>query len=638
MWQIMSSSQLLRARGILASGTRGISATAQCSQQTADSQTTKSTADGAERDTQDSLKQRLRIQFSRAKLGRFTQPPPRQENPFTNNAFLTSYLTRVLPEEVRNNVWGDLTRFGKKAVVDIYPLGRECELNQPFMRPFDAWGNRTDELVTCQAWKELKKISAEEGLIATAYEGKYGEYDRLYQMVKLFLFSPVSGLYSCPLAMTDGAAKTAVVIKSPHLQKAFQHLTSRDPQQFWTSGQWMTEKQGGSDVSGSTETVAVEQPDGSHQLFGYKWFSSATDADMSLTLANIISEDQPEPKPRGLTMFYLETRNDDGKLNGMEIIKLKNKLGTRQLPTAELLLDSTVAHQVSAEGRGIASIANMLSISRLHNAISSASLMRRIVQLVRDYSQRRVAFGQGVDGHILHQLTAARMEVATRGCEVFSLHMARLLGREEAGVASQEESLVLRTMTPILKFFTAKKVMEVTSEGLECFGGQGYIEDTGLPSHLRDAQVLPIWEGTTNIMSLDFLRAVTKSNGDALTVLHSDITGRVEQAKQSKGPCDLEDSCQKVMQALGHLTGFLQHHPHLIQAAARDIANSIAHIYIGSLLVDHAAWEKSMCSLQTAKVWCQQPLTFLALDQYMADNHSLVMEGYLTDQVYGPMF
>lgn len=624
-------------RHLSASSVKWVTTTSQGSQHLASQPGTGETKMSDLLSTED-LKQRLRIQFSRAKLGLFTQTPPHQENIFANNAFLTSYLTQIFPKEVHNAVWADLIRFGHRAVTDIYPLGRECELSQPYVRAFDAWGNRTDDLVTCQAWKDLKKISAEEGLIASAYEGKYGEYDRLYQMVKLYIFSPVSGLYSCPLAMTDGAAKTAKMITSDHLQEAYQHLTSRDPQKFWTSGQWMTEKRGGSDVSGSTETVALEQPDGTYQLFGYKWFSSATDADMALTLANIISEDQPEPKPRGLTMFYLETRREDGKLNGIEIVKLKNKLGTRQVPTAELLLDGSVAHQVSAEGRGIASIANMLTITRMHNSISSCALMRRILQLARDYSQRRSAFGQVVESHTLHQLTASRMEVATRGCEILTFHMARLLGREEAGVATHEESLVLRIITPIMKFFTAKMAMTITSEGLECFGGQGYIEDTGLPAHLRDAQVLPIWEGTTNIMSLDFLRAVTKSEGEALTVLFGDVKARLQHVMSSTASESLGDSCQKVNLAMDELISFMQKHPHLIFPGARDIATTIAHIYIGSLLLEHAAWEKTSISKEVASRWCQQPLTCLTPEQYHADNKALIMEGYNASEVYGPMF
>ncbi|KAK7073151.1 hypothetical protein SK128_011368 [Halocaridina rubra] len=583
------------------------------------------------------LKHKLRIQYSRAKLGHFTQVPPHQENTFTNNAFLTSYLTRFIPQEVRESIWSDLTRFGQRAVTDIYSLGRECELNQPYVRTFDAWGNRRDELVTCEAWKRLKGISAEEGLIALAYEGKYGEYDRLYQMVKLGIFSPSSGLYSCPLAMTDGAAKTGMVSTSPYLKKAYRHLTSRDPAEFWTSGQWMTEKRGGSDVSGGTETVALDQHDGSHFLYGYKWFSSATDSDMTLTLASIISEDQPEPKSLGLAMFYLETRRDDGQLNGIEIVKLKNKLGTRQLPTAELLLDGALAYQVSDEGRGIASIANMLTITRLHNSVSACAAMRRILLLARDYSLRRTAFGQTVESHVLHQLTASRMEIIVRGCEALTYHCVRLLGREEAGTATAQESLVLRTLTPIMKMFTAKMAMKVVSEGLECFGGQGYIEDTGLPVILRDAQVLPIWEGTSNIMSFDFLRAVMKTNGEAVTALYGDIKEKTDNVKSSKLGSELEKSCVSVMNALDKLINFLQTNPESIQPAARDIATSVAYIYIGALLLDHSAWEGNNISIEVAKRWCDQQLVQLTPNQYSFNNRSVVMEGYDPQETYGPM-
>ncbi|KAK3862515.1 hypothetical protein Pcinc_031631 [Petrolisthes cinctipes] len=590
----------------------------------------------------DELKQHLGIDFSHAKLGRFTQTPPHQENLFTNNSFLTSYLNRVLPREVREEIWPDLTRFGQRAVTELYTLGRQCELNQPFLKPYDAWGNRTDQLVTCEAWKTLKKISAEEGLIATAYEGRYGEYDRLYQMVKLGVFSPVSGLYSCPLAMTDGAAKTALVLSnSPHLSKAYQHLTSRDPSLFWTSGQWMTEKRGGSDVNGSTETVAVESGNGSHLLFGYKWFSSATDADMALTLAKIVPHtQQQQPTSNRLTMFYLETRRDDGQLNGIQLVRLKDKLGTRQLPTAELLLDGTTAHRVSDEGRGVAAIANMLTITRLHNAVSSCSLMRRLLQLSRDYSKRRCAFGGPVEGHVLHQLTSSRLEVTTRGCEALTYHLVRLLGREEARVATKTETLVLRALTPIAKAYTAKAVMSVVSEALECFGGQGYIEDTGLPSHLRDAQVLPIWEGTTNIMSLDYLRALTKSNGEAMTAVYEDIKARVQSANQSDGMSELKSACHTITQALDSVTSFLQHKPHLIQHAARDIAFSIADIYIGSLLIEHAEFDGNEVNVETARRWCETTrLVHITPQQYTTThNTAIVMDGYNEEEVYGPLF
>ena len=171
----------------------------------------------------------------------------------------------------------------------------------------------------------------------------------------------------------------------------------------------MTEKRGGSDVSRATETVAVHQEDDLYTLHGYKWFSSATDSDISFTLARTEGNSK-------LSMFYLKTRTDSGRLNNIQVYKLKNKLGTRQLPTAELLLHGTEARLVGEEGRGIAAISNMLTVTRIHNSVSAAAAMRKITSLARDYATRRSAFGSEIYKHPLHIQTLARMEVETRGC------------------------------------------------------------------------------------------------------------------------------------------------------------------------------------------------------------------------------
>ena len=159
------------------------------------------------------------------------------------------------------------------------------------MRQTTSWGKRLDTIVTSHAWRQQKSISAEEGLISIAYERKQDEFSRLYQIVKLGLYSPASGLYSCPLAMTDGAAKTIEANGLDDLAPQYRRLISRNPQEFWTSGQWMTEKGGGSDVGSGTETLAVRTGDDSFNLYGYKWFSSATDSDMTLTLARVVDDD-----------------------------------------------------------------------------------------------------------------------------------------------------------------------------------------------------------------------------------------------------------------------------------------------------------------------------------------------------------
>lgn len=149
----------------------------------------------------------------------------------------------------------DLRAFGDRLSQEIDRLGRECELNPPYVRHYDVTGRRVDDLVTCEAWRRMKAISAEEGLISIGYApNAFNQYNRIYQTAKLYLYAPSSGLYSCPLAMTDGAAKVITEIQKkkksvpPALKVAYDRLTSRDPKRFWTSGQWMTEKKGGSDV------------------------------------------------------------------------------------------------------------------------------------------------------------------------------------------------------------------------------------------------------------------------------------------------------------------------------------------------------------------------------------------------------
>lgn len=550
------------------------------------------------------------LPFSRAQIGPFFQERPVLKNPFLEDALLRGYLKRHLPQEA---VVSDLCAFGERVANEVDRWGRECEVTPPRLVHFDPWGRRVDHIVTSPAWKRMKDLSAQEGLVAIAYERSYGEWSRVYQMSKLYIFSPSSGLYTCPLAMTDGAAKViqSLGISWP-VDGAYSRLTTRQPEHFWTSGQWMTERQGGSDVASGTETVAVPQTDGSYKLHGFKWFTSATDADMTLTLARVQDRTgATTPGSRGLSLFYAEvSRNEDGRLKGIEVQRLKDKLGTRQMPTAELLLDGLPAHRLSEEGRGVASIANMLTITRIHNSVSAAAAMRRVVQLARDYATRRVAFGKLLKDHPLHMQTLARMEVETRGAFLFLMDVCRLLGREENGMATQLDTNLLRLLTPVVKLYTGKQAMAVVSEGLESFGGQGYIEDTGLPGILRDAQVLSIWEGTTNILSLDVLRCVARSSG---MVLHAYFTHTKSLIAGASGVSALTPAVKAVDGALSELKELVQEAsakaPSFLELAARDLAYSLARIYIGALLIDHACWKgASPSDTYAALRWCEQDL------------------------------
>ncbi|KAK7934075.1 hypothetical protein WMY93_004971 [Mugilogobius chulae] len=203
--------------------------------------------------------------------------------------------------------------------------------------------------------------------------------------------------------------------------------------------------------------------------------------------------------------------------------------------------------------------------------------------------------------------TLARMEVETRGAFLLVMDVCRLLGREETGIATELDSHLLRLLTPVVKLYTGKQAVAVVSEGLESFGGQGYIEDTGLPGLLRDAQVLSIWEGTTNVLSLDVLRCVARSSGMVFHAYFSHVKSLLEGAS---GVTVLTPAVKAIHSALSRLELLVQSsvtkEPNYLELAARDLAYSLARIYAGALFVDHASWEGA--SPADAYAWCEQDL------------------------------
>ncbi|NXO02933.1 ACD11 dehydrogenase, partial [Rhinopomastus cyanomelas] len=581
----------------------------------------------------------MEMLHTRTDLETLWQEQPETGNPYLEDTLLRSYLKTHLPPQVLKEVNRDLERFGNRVLTQISALGWDCELNPPRFQPYNAWGWQVNHIITCSAWKKIKEIVAEEGLVAEAYERRYSNWSRLYQAAKLYLFSSASGGFSCPLAMTDGAAKVIESLGIPgSLKNAFDHLTTRDPKKIWTSGQWMTERRGGSDVANGTKTVARKQPDGSYRLYGLKWFTSAADSDMALTLARV--EDAEGQGKRGagdLSLFFVKTRDEKGSLNNIQVRRLKDKLGTRQMATAELWLDGVEAEMISAEGRGVATISSMLNLTRIHNIIAAVSAMRRVTSLSREYACRRVAFGKFLKDHPLHMQTIAQLEVQTRGAFLLIMEITRLLGLTETNMASEQEQLLLRLLIPVTKLYTGKQVSAVVIEAMESFGGQGYMEDTGLPVIVRDTLVLSIWEGTTNILSLDVLRTITKSQGQVMTAFFSTVKNKLGLASRTM---KLEGTVKQTQEAVSNLEQFLQaegsRKAATMELAARDFSYTLARIYAGALLIEHAARpDASPADIIAAQRWCSQDLcpvvTGLASGSYNAEaallNSTLVYEG-----------
>ena len=516
-------------------------------------------------------------------MARFYQDPPRLGNQYTDDGLLREHLALTLPPEVHAALEPELVYLGELGGRELYDAWLADLPNEPVLTQWDAWGHRVDHIELTPLWKRAQRLTAEHGLVAAGYDhAAFGAHARTVQFAKNHLVQPSLDVWSCPLAMTDGAARTLLELGNTALSdRAVPRLLSRDADTAWTSGQWMTERTGGSDVS-RTETIARRAGDG-WVLEGTKWFTSATTSQMALTLAR--PEGNAEGS-RGLALFFVELRDAAGRLQGISINRLKDKLGTRKVPTAELTLTDTPAVPVAGLDEGVRKIASMLNVTRLWNAMGAQWSMRRGVALAQAYSHTRHAMGALLIDKPLHVDTLAEMASESAAAFLLAFRVAELNGRVEARVASEAELELLRVLTPITKLTTGKQVVAVCSEAVECFGGAGYVEDTGLPRIVADAQVLPIWEGTTNVLSVDTLRALAKPA--AVEVLLGDIRALAHEGRGAA----LDPVVDTIEAAVQHAAQWLaasQRDRHTIEAGARQLALTLGRSYEAALLVRHAA-------------------------------------------------
>ncbi len=518
----------------------------------------------------------------------FEQEPPALGNQYDDDRVLRSYLRRVLPVEMLEEIEEDLIEMGHLSGGPLYAMQQADRMSEPELTQWDAWGNRVDRISATRVWQEAERLAAEQGVVATAYEAAHGSLSRIHQFALAYLFIPSTDIYGCPLAMTDGAARTLLASGNEALiSRAVPHLTSRDPQKFWTSGQWMTELAGGSDV-GRSETTARRDEDGTWRLYGRKWFTSAITSQMALALARPDTSGNPRGSA-GLALFFVPVRDEEGKIkDGIRVNRLKDKLGTRKLPTAELTLDGAEAGPVGELEHGTRQIAPMLNVTRSWNAVTACAYMRRGIALARDYARKRAAFGKPLSEQPLHVDTLAGLQATFEGAFHLTFRVAELLGRAETGEASDEETILLRLMTPLAKLTTAKQTVAVASEVLEAFGGAGYIEDTGLPVLLRDVQVLPLWEGTTNVLALDVLRVLDQHGGpDALEM-------EIRRCTEAVTDPTLLNVAEAVEATFSHAARWIKEtRPQgrdAFEAGARRLALTLGCALEAALLARHAQW------------------------------------------------
>jgi putative acyl-CoA dehydrogenase len=293
----------------------------------------------------------------------------------------------------------------------------------------------------------------------------------------------------------------------------------------------------------------------------------------------------------------LNVRNSDGELNNITIHRLKNKLGTKAVPTAELELQGTTAILIGEPGQGVKKISSVLNITRIYCATGCLSAMRKGIAIARDYADRRSVFGKKLSSQPLHLSTLADMEIEFRGCLKFFIDILHLFGLVETGKASQKQNILFRFLCPIIKLYTSKSSSSLILEVMESLGGTGYMEDSGVPVIVRNVFVNMIWEGTTNVLSLDVWRAIMKEN--ALSVFLEIIKERTDKIK------GYTQEKQNIYSTISLIEKYVLkvNIQDQIESTARNFSFSLARLYIGLLLLEHAEWTNELQDIIASKRW-----------------------------------
>jgi len=506
------------------------------------------------------------------------------DNQFDDDRVLRRYLQRVLPEDVRSTITPDLRTIGALAGNDLYDLQLQDRENEPSLTRYGPQGERIDHVELTELWEEGLSAAASHGAIAAAYERDHGRYSRIDQFARAYLLTPGTDMLGFLLATTDGAARVLLDHGPGDLtDEVLPHLLSRDPDTFWTSGQWRTEKAGGSDLS-QIETTAKRDAAGTWRLHGHKWFTSSTAANVALVLA------QAEEADNDLTLFYLPIRDeaDASPREGIRVNRMKDKMGARKLPVSEIELEGAVAHPVADIGSGTRTLGPMVRIARTWNSVLAVGLMRRGLALARDFGQEREAFGTPIMEKPLHYDTMASLQATFEGAFHLTFRLVELLGKQETDSLSEQERHLFYALTPLVKLTTAKQATSVLGEVMEAFGGGGYVEDTGIPMLLRNAYALPLWEGTTNVMALTALQKLRRDGRFAA------LKAELARCREAVNTPALDHAVQTAQgafrNAMQWLADALDDGQDAVEAGARRFTLTIGHALELALLARHAQW------------------------------------------------
>ncbi|GER14696.1 acyl-CoA dehydrogenase family protein [Variovorax boronicumulans] len=448
-------------------------------------------------------------------------PDRHGQNLFTTDTELHMLLALYLPEALRTHMRPHFERLGGLAGGLLDDLAGTADRNPPTLKQRTRTGIDEQKVIKHPAYVEMERLALSEfGLAAISHRdetlGWAGKMPPLVKYVLTYLFVQAEFGLCCPVSMTDSLTRTLKKFGAPELvAKYLPRLTSLDFDELAQGAMFMTEQAAGSDIA-ATATTAQRQADGSWRLAGDKWFCSNPDAGFAMVLAR--ADDAPAGM-KGVSLFLLPRELDDGSLNHYRIIRLKDKLGTRSMASGEIRLEGAVAYLVGEEGRGFQQMADMVNNSRLSNGVRSAGLMRRAVAEAEYIASERRAFGRALEQMPLMQRQLDKLRVPSEQARTMVCQTAQALARSDAG--EPDAYALLRILTPLIKFRACRDARQVTGDAMEVRGGCGYIEEWSDPRLVRDAHLGSIWEGTSNIVALDVIRAVKREG--SLPVLRAHV-------------------------------------------------------------------------------------------------------------------